>query len=930
MNFLGMFLHFVLAFLFTVLMFYQLGTFPPLWSGIVAVCLIVTMALIVRLLPFFKGLSLKSRGFQWGVNAFMNILFGLIIGFSWAFWHSFFMPSIPETLLNQPVWVSGKIIASSSQSGFAGQSKLIYKIQVESIEAESSTAVQNVTELVDKKQVQTKTTPLSQTYQAWSKPNIVINWYLPEAQRLAFGTMPALGETWRVRVKLKANHYSMSSGAFNYETWLFQQHITAKGYVKNYTQRELKSLSAPSSIVERKEPAATFTLYSLQSWVTQRLQPVFSKSEYSRFYQALTLGDKSTVTPEDWTLLQNTGTIHLLAISGLHMGIIATLGYLFFKALWWLGVYRIERVNLPGFAAWGALLFATLYLLLSGFSVPTQRAWLMVLAVLGFVLIKRSFQPWSALGFAAFLVVAWDSRSVLSMGFWLSFIAVALIFAAMPYLKNRSKWVQLLGLQGLITLGLSPFLIWAFNSLPLYSFIANLVAVPFITFIGLPLLFFASVIGLVSEGLGQLLIGWLDLMWVFFWGYLEWVDALPYSTIGFSSRSFWWLVWVMVFGFALLIFKAQRPRKIALIGVTLAVLSLVLPNDNRPESQQAWLTVLDVGQGQAVVVETKNSLLVYDTGTKMGPSMDGAKLAVLPYLKSQGWRQVDTLVISHSDSDHSGGTATLLDSLPVKKAISGQPEVMNQRLQTGQTTGNKSDENEKESEGYSNKRPLFSLCQAGQSWTVDGVLFEILSPMSADIGLALTSNNDLSCVLKITANGQSALIMGDLSKRGEALLIKESEGKSAPSVVAAKTNQSIKAVDVSLKSELLIAGHHGSNTSTGQAWLNAVSPRHIVFTAGYLNRYQFPNKPVLERIGQYAQERAQRGREDGAIGSAEPEEAMDSHELAPIKWWNTACSGALQFRLTKTGINLVEESRKTQRRWYHHACLNSQQGVLFQ
>jgi competence protein ComEC len=746
------------------------------------------------------------------------------------------------------------------------------------------------------------------SYQAWSKPIISINWYASEADSTSFKPLPVVGEAWQMRVKLKANHYSMNSAGFDYEAWLFQQHIAAKGYVKNYRKSEqAASAGALYPVLERLREPGVFSFYQWQNLVNDRLQAVFSKSEFSRFYQALTLGNKSAVSAEDWSLLQNTGTIHLLAISGLHMGIVAALGYLFFKILWWLGVYRIERINLPGFAALGALLFATVYLTLSGFSIPTQRAWLMVVAVLGFVLVRRSFQPWSALAFAALLIVLWDSSSVLSFGFWLSFIAVALIFAAMPYLRNRPKWQQLLGLQGLLTLGLAPFLIWAFHSLPLYSFIANLIAVPFISFIGLPLLFLNSLVGMISVEWGQFMIEGLDLLWGGFWQYLQWLESFPVSTLGFSGTSLVWLIAMYGFIFTTLMLKSNGQKKIAFAGLLLTTMSLGLPANNRPQIDQAWLTVLDVGQGQAVVIETKNSVLVYDTGAQMGKKMDGATLAVLPYLKSQGWNQVDTLVISHSDSDHAGGTLSLVNRLPVKEALSGQPKIMNQRLQANVKKRLRKEQS-KQSENMSilstktltkltpkiasnitpNFSLKFSLCKVGQSWQVDGVVFEIRSPTATEIGEGLTSDNDLSCVLKITADQQSILITGDLSQRGERLLMKQ---------FAKNPSQ--------LQADLLIAGHHGSKSSTSQAWLNWVAPNKVVFSAGYLNRYHFPNKAVLKRLEQ-------------------------QDKSKPVNWWNTACSGALKFEVSQIGINLVEESRKSQRKWYHHACLNSQQGHLFQ
>jgi len=218
----------------------------------------------------------------------------------------------------------------------------------------------------------------------------------------------------------------MNPSSFDYEGWLFQKGLAAKGYVKSFTKSEAHLQDTP--VVFKVADASWVSLSAWRNWLAQRLQQVFGDSAYTSFYKALTFGDKSSISADDWVLLQNTGTIHLMVISGLHMGIIAFLGFWFFKRLWrWVG-YRQEVLNLPQFAALGGVLFATLYLTISGFSIPTQRAWLMVMAVLGFVLVRRAFQPWSALALAAFLVVLVGSTAVLSFGFWLSFLAVSLIF----------------------------------------------------------------------------------------------------------------------------------------------------------------------------------------------------------------------------------------------------------------------------------------------------------------------------------------------------------------------------------------------------------------------------------------------------------------------------------------------------------------------
>ncbi len=853
-------------------MFYQQPEFPALWFGIVCLCLSLLLIWVFYTDRFFID---PQQAFQARLFRVFNMMLGLIIGISWVFWQTFFMPVIPERVLNQPVFITGKLIELPNQELTKHRVKIQYVIKVDSI---SSSLLAATNEEV------------SYAYQF--KPIVSINWYLSTKELSFKKPLPKLGETWQMRVKLKANHAAMNPGAFDYEAWLFQKGVTAKGYIKSLTKSEAHLQD--TSVVLKIADTPWVSLSAWRSWLAQRLQQVFSDSEFISFYKALTFGDKSSISADDWVLLQNTGTIHLMVISGLHMGIIAFLGFWFFKQVWrWVG-YRQTMVDLPKFAALGGLLFATLYLTISGFSIPTQRAWLMVAAVLGFILVRRTFQPWSALSMAALLVVLVDTTAVLSFGFWLSFLAVSFIFLALQRHQGGEKnatgekrpfygrWLAtvktFLWIQWVLTLGLAPFLIWAFHSLPVYSFIANLIAVPFVSVLGLPWLFLSSVVGVFSVSLGQWMIAGLDLFWQPFWQFLQWVHQLPLNTVAFSDRPVVWLLSIYALLFLGFWLKNRRHQYFLQGVVFLWIMSLsfgLLNSAERPKENQLVLTVLDVGQAQAIVMETKNHIILYDLGGKWGKNMDGTKLAIQPYLTSRGWKSVDILIVSHSDQDHSGGLKRLLNinNMPVKKALSGQPEVLNRRIQQ---------------EGF------FQLCESGQSWTLDGIVFEILSPNKGWMEAELTSDNDRSCVLKITIGdqkgGKKILITGDLSQKGEALLLKTYEREA-------------------LQANLLVAGHHGSQSSTSMAWLEAVSPTYMVFSAGYLNRFNFPSQAVLQRIIYFNKQR-------------EP--------ASSIQWWNTACSGALRFEVSPERINLPQEYRKIRRKWYHHRCLDSQQGHLFQ
>jgi len=295
---------------------------------------------------------------------------------------------------------------------------------------------------------------------------------------------------------------------------------------------------------------------------------------------------------------------------------------------------------------------------------------------------------------------------------------------------------NVLWIQWVLTLGLAPFLIWAFHSLPVYSFIANLIAVPFVSILGLPWLFLSSVVGVFSVSLGQWMIAGLDLFWQPFWQFLQWVHQLPLNTVAFSERSMVWLL--SVYGLLFLGFWLKN-RKVLWVtqgAVFVWIMSLsfgLLNGADRPKSGSLVVTVLDVGQAQAIVLETKNHVVLYDLGGKWGANMDGTKLAVQPYLTSRGWDKVDLLIVSHSDMDHAGGCHVYCKNRSVKQAVSGQPEVLNKRIQ---------------------KSGFFQLCESGQSWTLDGVVFEILSPNKAWLKTTLTSDNDRSCVLKVSTGGE--------------------------------------------------------------------------------------------------------------------------------------------------------------------------------
>ncbi len=814
---------------------------------------------------YTRNLSDKKTKF---LSIPLNFFMGLLIGVNLVIWQAFFAPVIDVKAFDQKGWFSGQVVSLPQLQKTAHYTKVSFIYELRSKQQNFDSPLQEWN---------------------WRAPKLKLNWYLSESDLSEIGTLPKNGEIWRFYGKLKSNHASLNPGVRDYETWLFQQHLLGKLNVSGLQEMP----SGLNAVKVASVPA--YSLQQLRSYLAGYLDELYVNSAFAPVYRALLIGDKSRITQSQWELFQTTGTIHLMAISGLHMSIMAAIGFAFAQLLWRLFVYRQMRMTLPLFSALTALLFATLYLLISGAAIPTQRAWIMVATLIVFFMLRRTFQPFAALAMAACLIVFWDSRAVLSSGFWLSFAAVALIFSGLQLAKTMSKRGKLLFIQLLLSIGLLPLIAWHYYEVPVYGVLANLIAVPFMTIIGLPLLLVTMLTGWISEGFATLLISVSDWLWDYLWHYLLWLAQLPLTEYPVVQFSIIWLA-VIYLDLGCLFWFAHRQasgvesntlkswRFILFLAFYILTVFIGI-NVFKPaklnvldKPGQAMITVMDVGQGQAIVIQTQRHAAIYDAGAKWGATTDAAKIVLLPYLKSQGITKIDLLMISHSDSDHSGGAESLLQELNINQQVSGQPDKLNRMLNRipGSVTGNSEDKT---------GNVHFQACHAGQNWLFDGVRFEVLSPNLQnhdDYG----DDNDWSCVLQISSGQTKALIMGDLGAREERKLIARNGNE----------NQT-------LQSELLIAGHHGSRFSTSTAWLQAIQADKVVFSSGYMNRFGFPNAEVLQRI-----------------------EQTDPN----TRWWNTACSGALSFKLDADGVKLINEARKSQLKWYHHRCLPSQQGVFYQ
>ncbi|WP_133512764.1 DNA internalization-related competence protein ComEC/Rec2 [Candidatus Thiosymbion oneisti] len=639
---------------------------------------------------------------------------------------------------------------------------------------------------------------------------------------------PALraGERWRLTARLKLPHGFANPGGFDYERWLFQQGIEATGYVRG--AGENLRLDAGSGI------------YVIDRWrqgLRERIREILPDATGEALVRALVLGDRSGLGPEQWEVLTRTGTNHLIAISGLHVGMVAAFLFFLSRWVWSRSVRLILLIAAPRAGAIAALVGAVAYSALAGFAVSTQRALIMLAVILGAVLSSRTVRPASGIVLALVGVLILDPQAVLAYGFWLSFAAVAVLLAAFGQRLGTNKFRRNWGrAQWVVALGLLPLLLLLFGRAPVVAPLVNLVAVPLFSLVLLPVVLTASLLGLLPGlGLELPLVLTAQLLEGEF-GLLEVVSGWDWAAVTVSRRPIW--VWVGAFAGVLLLL-APRGLPGAWLG-SLFLLPLALIRPPVPSEGTAEFTLLDVGQGLAAVVRTRRHVLVYDTGPRFPSGFNTGAAVILPYLHHQGVRHIDTLIISHADRDHAGGFAGLNGKLPIGRILSGEPR----ELAGGRA------------------RP----CLAGNDWTWDGVDFELLYPATAG-----RKGNPSSCVLRVNipGAGSSVLLTGDIDAGVEDGLVATQHGR--------------------LASTILVAGHHGSATSTGTAFLAAVAPRFVLYAAGYANRFGLPNPAVRERVA--------------VQGAAQ---------------LDTASAGAISFRLGPTGIEGPWSFRREHKRLWSH------------
>ena len=611
---------------------------------------------------------------------------------------------------------------------------------------------------------------------------------------------PALraGERWDMTVRLKAPHGLRNPHGFDLELWLWEQGVQASGYVRAGPKDDPPVLLASTwrHPVERLRQ-------SVRDAILERLtrdDPASART--AGVVAALVTGDQRAIDRADWDVFRATGVAHLMSISGLHITLFAWLAARVVRTLWRRSTRLSLRVPAPTAALVAGVLLAAAYAVFSGWGVPAQRTVLMLGTVALLQLSGRRW-PWPQVWLlACATVVLADPWALAQAGFWLSFVAVGILFAtnsvadsAIPS-SARGHFYTLFREQWVVTLALTPLTLLLFGQVALVGFAANLVAIPWVTLVVTPL----ALGGVLWAPLWSLAAGALQPLAAL----LQWLAQWPWAVV-FLPAAPLWAGLAAVLGGALL--ATRLPWRLKLLALPL-VWPLLGWQPARPAQGQFELLAADIGQGNAVLVRTATHTLLYDAGPRFSRESDAGHRVLVPLLRALGER-VDMLMLSHRDSDHTGGAAAVLAQQP-QAQLTGSIDAAN-ALQA--------------------LRPL-QPCLAGQRWDWDGVAFEVLHPLADDAAQARRPNG-LSCVLRVTAAPQ-----GTSESAPVALLVGDIE---------AAQEQALLARGAALAADVLLVPHHGSKTSSTEAFLNAVQPRTALVQAGYRNRFGHPAPEVSER-----------------------------------------------------------------------------------
>jgi competence protein ComEC len=608
-------------------------------------------------------------------------------------------------------------------------------------------------------------------------------------------TRPKLGETWQFDVRLRRPRGFSNPGGFDYEGWLFQQAIGATGYV------------VVGSGNVRRDDKPVDRVSRLRQAMVARIGAHLPDDDASAVVMAVAVGARHTITREQWRRYAATGTSHLMAISGLHIGLAA--GGVFILC-WVLLSVVCHRANIRDYAAIVAASAAFAYAEISGFAVPARRALMMIIIFVLAGLLRRRTSPARVLGIVCLTILVADPLAVLGSGFKLSFAAVAVLFWHLRVTRvpsctgnNRLATLCLNGIRRLSSIqvallfGLFPLTALLFERVTIIAPFVNLLALPIFNFLTVP----ACLLGLLLDGpfqpVGNLLleIAYRSVSLVLW--LVRHAAELPLANFHIIRPEGLIAVAVLFPALWSLAPPGWPGRSLAFVGV----LSIILYRPPPPPHDCLDLHVLDVGQGLALVLQTNQHAAVFDAGPSFRGGTDTGRLVLIPFLRSAGIESLDLLIVSHADQDHAGGVKSLTEEMKIKRVMAGEAL----------------DDIDRQQE----------RCRAGETWQWDGVGFSMIHP--SDTGR--WAGNNASCVLELRVSGYGIVLTGDIEAPVETLLVRS--GAISPA-------------------DIVLVPHHGSRTSSSESFVRSVRPKVAIVSAGFDNRWGFPKGDIIsswQRVG---------------------------------------------------------------------------------
>ena len=687
---------------------------------------------------------------------------------------------------------------------------------------------------------------------------IAVSWHAQSGAPL-----PALkpGQIWRMALVLRQPHGARNPHGYDAEGRLFAMGIRATATVRG-VPRLLgdEPWHSPGILIER-----------VRHWMRDGMREALGTRRYAPVLIALAMGDQAAVERVDWQIFNRAGITHLVSISGMHVTLIAAVGGVATAFLWRRARWRTVRVAeyLPAqvVGAAAALWVALLYCLLAGWGVPARRTFFMLAVVALAAMVRLPLSPSRILALAGAVVSLLDPWSVLAPGFWLSFGAVAILLRIGTSMdsggrRERPNWrgrlrailVEFGWVQSAITLGLVPLLAYLMQQVSLASPLVNVYAIPIVSFLVTPLALACALLSTIpglqwlAHGAGVLGHAIFDAMMV----PVKWMSASNWAVLDVAAAPWPWMA-LALFGVAWAVQPYGLPLRTA---AWLLMVPMLCWRPERPAPGYWTLTALDVGQGSAIVIETATQVWLFDTGPMTRQGNDAGERVVVPFLRARGYRALNGLVVSHADMDHAGGVRSVLSSLVVDQSFSSfDLSALIRKQGAGRTA----------SALFTEVRMPQSMqrCQAGQAWTVDGVQFRFLHP---DAAIKTDGpGNARSCVLMIQGKAHTALLPGDIGVAQERRLVHR-----------------LPRVDV------VMAPHHGSATSSGEALVWAADATHVIAQVGYMNRFGHPAAAVQARWREAGATFWRTDHHGATVAISDPEQGLRIEAQAHIsrRYWH--------------------------------------------